>query len=169
MSSFFSILGVTMKKLILYWCIFLPFSLLSQSITKSQVSSLGGLMSDPTGSTVVTHNLGEVIVGRFASENGEIQLGSGFIPSMEIEVLAIAQNGYEYSIFPNPTSESILVLNPGVAWYEYQIFDLNGRLIGAGSNDIKDTINMFYFSSGTYIVTIIGDTGSIGRFKIIKK
>ena len=157
------------RALLVIPCLFFAFAGSAQSISKNQISSLGGLMSDPTGSTVVNHNLGEVIIGRLASENGEIQIGSGFIPSLEIEILAIPQNGYEYSVFPNPTSENILVFNPLVSRYDYQVFDLNGRLIGSGSNDIQEPINMYNFSTGTYIVTVVGETGLIGRFKIIKK
>lgn len=157
------------RVLLLVLSLFFAFAGSAQSITKNQISSLGGLMSDPSGSTVVTHNLGEVIIGRLASENGEIQIGSGFIPSLEIEILAIPQNGYEYSVFPNPTSENILVFNPQVSRYDYQVFDLNGRLIGSGNNNIQDPIKMYNLSTGTYIVTVVGETGSIGRFKIIKK
>jgi hypothetical protein len=61
------------------------------------------------------------------------------------------------------------IYNPEAPGYDYQVFDLNGRLIGSGNNDIQEPINMYNFSTGTYIVTVVGETGLIGRFKIIKK
>ena len=141
----------------------------AQSITKNQISSLGGVNYDPTNSLVLRDNLGEVIIGRLSSENGALQLGAGFIPSLEIEILSVPQNGYEYSVFPNPTSEKILVFHPTEPSYEYQIFDFSGRLLFKGRNLTQNEINFGNYSTGTYIVNITGDNGSVGQLKIIKK
>lgn len=64
-----------------YFFILLYFvSLSAQSVEKSVISAIGKSYSGQNFS--VSYNTGELLIGSQASEDGSIQLGSGYYPSL---------------------------------------------------------------------------------------
>ena len=69
--------------LLLITCI----SLTAQSVDKSVISTIGYAYTSQTVS--VSYNAGELIIGNLTSEDGAIQLSSGYYESLNLETLHI--------------------------------------------------------------------------------
>jgi hypothetical protein len=148
---------------------FISSTLMGQAISRSVISSLGGQLVEQNNTARMVGNMGEAVIGRLFSVNGSVQLGSGFIPSLEIILLGVPQFEFSYIVFPNPTSDAIRVSHPVAQTLEYSIYNSLGQFISKGIQGVNETINMYHLSSGTYLVNITGDDGSKGLFKIIKR
>ena len=69
--------------LLLLTCI----SLSAQSVEKSVISAIGNSYSGQNFS--VSYNTGELVIGSQSSEDGSIQLGSGYYPSLNLITLDV--------------------------------------------------------------------------------
>ena len=77
-----------MKKLILLLTLFIfTVSINAQIISKQVISSLGSNYSNNT--IKLSSVLGEVLVGSMTDEDGSLQLGNGYYPSLNLETLSV--------------------------------------------------------------------------------
>ncbi len=71
-------------------------------------------------------------------------------------------------IYPNPTTESIFVDTEGNQKFEYQLVDVNGKvLINSNLDNTKNQIQLHSFSSGIYFLRLSNDKKN-KTFKIVK-
>jgi hypothetical protein len=71
----------------------------------------------------------------------------------------------DVAIYPNPFDDYISLESKGYNQINYEVYDINGRLLVYG-NDSK--INTGQFASGTYFLHIIFDDTKISITKILK-
>lgn len=75
-------------------------------------------------------------------------------------------NSDKYKIYPNPSNDCLNVEGSGE--FEYEIFDINGRIVGKGlSTGQNKKLNLSYFSEGSYILRL-NDLKNIQYFKFAK-
>ena len=75
-------------------------------------------------------------------------------------------------VYPNPTTNLLMleVKNYSFENLEYQLFDLNGRLIvDEKINAETTTISMEQYPSAVYLLTVVNNNKEIKSFKILKK
>ena len=86
----------------------LTLSVSSQTISK-QVIGPGGSTVD-NGTNKLSYTTGEVIVGAMTSEDGSVQLGNGYYPSLDLEALSVENPELHLNlkVYPNPVTEDLL-------------------------------------------------------------
>ena len=87
--------------------LFLSFSGFSQTISKQVIGPAGATYENDTNK--LSYTAGEVLVGAMTSEDGSIQLGNGYYPSLDLSTLNTesAELQLQVKVFPNPTTESM--------------------------------------------------------------
>lgn len=139
--------------------------------TYGQVSTVGagGDASSTSGS--VSYSVGQVF---FSSQNGSNgSLVQGVQQVYEIAAVGIKNPAFDISmaVFPNPTAHQLTlsVDTPPLPGMEYQLYDLQGRLLG--SAQIKETETSISFSAyakARYTLTITHENVPIQSFSILK-
>lgn len=144
--------------------VLLSFGAYSQSNTVTG----GGTASGSGGSS--TYTIGQIdysnSIGTDGSYNQGVQQPFEFFQESGIEGSSLI----ELSIYPNPTSDQI-VLNVEQSGRElyYLLFDMNGKLINKSPISGAETIiDMRSYSPGEYHITISEFNEKIESFKIIK-
>jgi len=124
----------------------------------------GGSAAFTTGQvaySVVTGTDGFVIEG--VQQPYEISTVTG----IEVEDITLG-----YTVYPNPTAGMLrLVIGaPDPESYSYQIFDLNGKLVGNSKVTGNETeISMDHLFASVYFLKVIRDNSEVKVFKIVKK
>jgi len=79
-------------------------------------------------------------------------------------VVSIGENKLQTSVYPNPAVDLINVI--GIQnGSNYQIFDVQGRMVDAGSLEANNTIAVSDLMPGSYILLILGkDNTEVSRF-----
>lgn len=99
----------------------------------------------------------------FSNPNG----GMGFEESVAGSALSI-----DYSVFPNPTSESFAIRQTGnmtQSNFDYTVADLSGKTVVAGHSNTKTTqVDATNLQTGIYLVTMTQD-GIVSTSKLIKQ
>ena len=118
------------------------------------------------------------VVGNYqivVSHKGSLSSGSSqnfsLIVSGVNQTLSTANfNGNLINIYPNPTSDKLFVNTSDVTVSQYEVYDLQGRLVkSAKVNDLKSfDIDLNDIFSGMYLVQIYSNNG-VSSHKIIKK
>jgi hypothetical protein len=104
------------------------------------------------------------------SENNYGTVNSGVQQSYIISSTGIINSTNEISIYPNPTTENLILETNLNEHIEFNIFNINGQKILAGkSNGFKTTINTENLSHGTYLLKVFSNENINQNFKIIKK
>ena len=100
-----------------------------QSISK-QVIGPGGQTID-NGTNKLSYTTGEVAVCPMTSEDGSIQLGNGYYPSLNLSTLntEIPELQLQVKVFPNPTKEVIYIVHPTEQHFVVRITDVSGKQI----------------------------------------
>ena len=145
-------------------------SLSAQSVEKSVISAIGNSYSGQNFS--VSYNAGELVIGSQASEDGSIQLGSGYYPSLNLITLDvdIPELKFGFNLYPNPVSDALYIEHPTLSEFIVSIHDINGRLIYEQLSQVKKPISTSILSLGTYIVSVkTTDNQRINSYKIIKE
>ena len=145
-------------------------SLSAQSVEKSVISAIGNSYSGQNFS--VSYNAGELVIGSQASEDGSIQLGSGYYPSLNLITLDvdIPELKFGFNLYPNPVSDALYIEHPTLSEFIVSIHDINGRLIYEQLSQVKKPISTSNLSLGTYIVSVkTTDKQRINSYKIIKE
>ena len=145
-------------------------SLSAQSVEKSVISAIGNSYSGQNFS--VSYNTGELVIGSQASEDGSIQLGSGYYPSLNLITLDvnIPELKFGYNLYPNPVRDALYIEHPTLSEFIVSIHDINGRLVYELLSQVKKPISTSNLSLGTYIVSVkTTDNQRINSYKIIKE
>lgn len=145
-------------------------SLSAQSVEKSVTSAIGNFYSGQNFS--VSYNAGELVIGSQASEDGSIQLGSGYYPSLNLITLDvnIPELKFGFNLYPNPVRDALYIEHPTLSEFIVSIHDINGRLVYEQLSQVKKPISTSNLSLGTYIVSVkTTDNQRINFYKIIKE
>ncbi|MDA9338296.1 T9SS type A sorting domain-containing protein [Flavobacteriaceae bacterium] len=159
-----------MKKLILLLTLFIfTVSIKAQIISKQVISSLGSNYSNST--IKLSSVLGEVLVGSVTDEDGSLQLGNGYYPSLNLETLSVQSLIIEVKlkVYPNPVNELLYVSHPTETKFDIYITDVTGRNIFKGKIQKQNPINISQYPKGIYLLTIMtGEIKKTNTYKIIK-
>ena len=142
----------------------------SQTISKQVIGPGGGVFD--TGISKLSYTTGEVVVGAMTSEDGSIQLGNGYYPSLDLSTLNTQspELKLQVKVYPNPTTESIFITHPTEQFFEVKITDISGKQILQTAHQRQQPLNVQSLTSGTYLVTVTTkDSKQINTYKIIKK
>ncbi len=139
------------------------------AIKKSSIDSGGA--SETTGNITLIYTIGEVAVQE--QTNGNIHISEGFISVDSHQSLGI-DDGFNplqnVNVFPNPTSEFLVVNLEKLGDYELFLFDLNGQKLASypliNQKDLQ--IDFQAYSVGTYFL-VIKNKDQNSSFKIIKQ
>ena len=145
-------------------------SLSAQSVEKSVISAIENSYSGQNFS--VSYNAGELLIGSQASEDGSIQLGSGYYPSLNLITLDvdIPELKFGFNLYPNPVRDALYIEHPTLSEFIVSIHDINGRLVYELLSQVKKPISTSNLSLGTYIVSVkTTDNQRINSYKIIKE
>lgn len=145
-------------------------SLSAQSVEKSVISAIGNSYSGPNFS--VSYNTGELVIGSQSSEDGSIQLGSGYYPSLNLITLDIdiPELKFGFNLYPNPVRDALYIEHPTLSEFIVSIHDINGRLVYEQLSQVQKPISTSNLSLGTYIVSVkTTDNQRINSYKIIKE
>ena len=145
-------------------------SLSAQSVEKNVISAIGNSYSGQNFS--VSYNAGELVIGSQASEDGSIQLGSGYYPSLNLITLDvnIPELKFGFNLYPNPVRDALYIEHPTLSEFIVSIHDINGRLVYELLSQVKKPISTSNLSLGTYIVSVkTTDNQRINSYKIIKE
>ena len=157
-------------KYITLLCVLLSMTVSSQSISKQVIGPGGG--TDDNGTNKLSYTTGEVIVGAMTSEDGSIQLGNGYYPSLDLEALSVENPSLHLNlkVFPNPVTETLFITHPTEQFFEVQITDISGKLLLQTAHQKQQPLSVQNLTSGTYFVTVTTkDSKQTNTYKIIKK
>ncbi|MDC1355826.1 hypothetical protein N8205_03170 [Flavobacteriaceae bacterium] len=95
-----------------YFFLLMSLSGFSQTVSKQVISPLGGTAFSDTHK--LSYTAGELAVGAMTSEDGSIQLGNGYYPSLDLSTLNTesAELQLQVKVFPNPVAEAIYITHP---------------------------------------------------------
>ena len=142
----------------------------SQTISKQVIGPGGGVFD--TGTNKLSYTTGEVVVGAMTSEDGSIQLGNGYYPSLDLSTLNTQspELKLQVKVYPNPTTEAIFITHPTEQFFEVRITDVSGKQILQTPHQRQQTLSVQSLTSGTYFVTVTTrDSKQTNTYKIIKQ
>jgi hypothetical protein len=142
----------------------------SQSISK-QVIGPGGQTFE-NGNNKLSYTTGEVTVGAMTSENGSIQLGNGYYPSLDLSTLntETPELQLQVKVFPNPVKETIYITHPTEQFFEVKITDLSGKHILHNGHQKDHPLNVQTLTTGTYFINVTTkESKQTNTYKIIKQ
>ena len=137
---------------------------------QESVHGSGGNATGSGGS--VSYSLGQVLYTTASGTTGST--AAGVQQPFEIQTVLGNENfniSLEMVVYPNPTTNLLMleVKNYGLENLEYQLFDLNGRLIvDEKINTETTTISMEQYPSAVYLLKVIDNNKEIKTFKILK-
>ena len=107
----------------------LSFGLSAQSISKQVIAPSGSTISN--GDNQLSYTAGEVVVGGMTAEDGSVQLGNGYYPSLDLQALSIESptTNLLVKVYPNPTKEVIFITHPSSNSFKVFISDLTGKVL----------------------------------------
>lgn len=145
---------------------------ISNVVAQSSVNASGGNLSGANGS--VSYSVGQVVYTTNIGSNGSI--AQGVQQPYEIsEVLSSVDYSElikDLKIYPNPSTDvlTINMYNIDNLQLDYQIVDINGKILKTGENIENETnINVSTFASAIYFLKITNQNKEVKTFKIIKK
>ncbi len=102
----------------------------------------------------------------FQKANGE----TGGVMLTDSEVLPVSENPgseLDLEIYPNPTSESVILKSESPLVREYVIRHIQGRLITRGSFRKSTTLDVSFMEKGMYVVSVSGNNGDLLMKKLL--
>ena len=151
--------------------VFLLMSLsgFSQTVSKQVISPLGGTAFSDTHK--LSYTTGEVVVGAMTSEDGSIQLGNGYYPSLDLSTLNTesAELQLQVKVFPNPTTETIYITHPISNSFKVFISDLTGKVLLKKEVGKQEPINIESYPTGAYLINVTTEDKKTNTYKIIKQ
>jgi hypothetical protein len=142
----------------------------SQTISKQVIGPGGGVFD--TGISKLSYTTGEVVVGAMTSEDGSIQLGNGYYPSLDLSTLNTQspELKLQVKVYPNPTTEAIFITHPTEQFFEVRITDVSGKQILQTPHQRQEPLSVQTLTTGTYFVTVTTkDSKQTNTYKIIKQ
>ena len=142
----------------------------SQTISKQVIGPAGATYEN--GTNKLSYTAGEVLVGAMTSEDGSIQLGNGYYPSLDLSTLNTQspELQLQVKVFPNPTTEAIFITHPTEQFFEVRITDVSGKQILQTPHQKQQPLNVQSLTSGTYFVSVTTkESKQTNTYKIIKQ
>jgi hypothetical protein len=142
----------------------------TQTISKQVIGPAGATYEN--GNNKLSYTAGEVLVGAMTSEDGSIQLGNGYYPSLDLSTLNTQspELKLQLKVYPNPTTEAIFITHPTEQFFEVRITDISGKQILQTPHQKQQPLNVQSLTSGTYFVTVTTrDSKQTNTYKIIKQ
>ena len=154
---------------------FLTFLLLSlssysQTISKQVIGPSGATFKNENNK--LNYTTGEVIVGAMTDEDGGVQLGNGYYPSLDLSTLNTESRELQLQVkvYPNPVTEAIIITHPTEQFFEVRISDINGKQILQTAHQKQQPLSVQTLTTGTYFITVTTkDSKQTNTYKIIKK
>ncbi|MDG1793577.1 MAG: T9SS type A sorting domain-containing protein [Flavobacteriaceae bacterium] len=140
------------------------------TISKQVIGPAGATYENDTNK--LSYTAGEVLVGAMTSEDGSIQLGNGYYPSLNLSTLntETPELQLQVKVFPNPTKEVIYITHPTEQFFEVAITDINGKQILQTGHQKQQPLSVQTLTTGTYFVTVTTrDSKQTNTYKIIKQ
>lgn len=142
-----------------------------QIYAQDAIVSSGGNIIGSNGN--ISYTIGQVIYTTYIGNNSS--MSQGVQQPFEIQTLLGSENfniDLQLSVYPNPTANwlTLDVKNISRDNLQYQLFDLNGKLII--SDAIKTQITRFQlenYPTSIYLLQILENNKKIKTYKIIKK
>lgn len=158
-----------MKKLLFFLLINIPLVIFSQSISKQVIAPIGESLA--SNSYLLNYTLGETIIGSMYAEDGSVQLGNGYHPSLNIETLSIQSTiAIRFKVYPNPVNENLFIYHPTETNVDVFLSDINGNKLFEGKVQKQTPINMRKYPKGIYLLTInTSETKKTNTYKLIKR
>jgi opacity protein-like surface antigen len=160
-----------MKKRRLLACILAVILASTLAFCQQSVVPAGGNATGTGGSTAFT--VGQVAYSVVTGTDGFVIQGVqqpyeiSTVTGIEVEDVTL-----DYAVYPNPTAGMLrLVISaPDPESYRYQIFDLNGKLVGNNKVTGNETeISMDHLFASVYFLKVIRGNSEVKVFKIVKK
>jgi hypothetical protein len=142
----------------------------SQTISKQVIGPAGATYEN--GTNKLSYTAGEVLVGAMTSEDGSIQLGNGYYPSLDLSTLNTEspELQLQVKVFPNPTKEVIYITHPTEQIFEVRIADISGKQILKTPHQKEQPLSVQKLTTGTYFITVTTkDSKQTNTYKIIKQ
>ena len=159
-----------MNKIHYFLLFFITIEIAAQSISKQAISSLGSNYSNST--IKLSYVLGEFVVGSMTDDDGSLQLGNGYYPSLNLETLSVKSPLIEIKlkVFPNPVNELLYISHPTENNFDIYLTDITGKKIFKGEVQNQYPINISQYTRGIYLLTIMtGEIKKTNTYKIIKQ
>ena len=142
----------------------------TQTISKQVIGPAGATYEN--GNNKLSYTAGEVLVGAMTSEDGSIQLGNGYYPSLDLSTLNTQspELKLQVKVYPNPVAEAIYITHPTEQFFEVRITDISGKQILQTAHQKQQPLSVQSLTSGTYFVTVTTrDSKQTNTYKIIKQ
>ena len=154
---------------------FLTFLLLSlssysQTISKQVIGPSGATFKNENNK--LNYTAGEVIVGAMTDEDGGVQLGNGYYPSLDLSTLNTESRELQLQVkvYPNPVTEAIIITHPTEQFFEVRISDINGKQLLQTAHQKQQPLSVQTLTTGTYFITVTTkDSKQTNTYKIIKQ
>ena len=159
-----------MNKIYYFLLFFITIEIAAQSISKQAISSLGSNYSNST--IKLSYVLGEFVVGSMTDDDGSLQLGNGYYPSLNLETLSVKSPLIEVKlkVYPNPVIELLYISHPTENNFDIYLTDITGKKIFKGEVQNQYPINISQYTRGIYLLTIMtGEIKKTNTYKIIKQ
>ncbi|MGC4040559.1 MAG: T9SS type A sorting domain-containing protein [Flavobacterium sp.] len=147
----------------------LLFGIIGVNAQQATVSS-GGNATGSGGS--VSYSIGQPVDKTQTGTAGTITQGV----QQPLEIVTLSGSEFENIrleavVFPNPTvlNVTLKITNSDLGKFNYQLFDLQGRLLNEGKiSNQETTIEMDSYPSATYLLKVNSDSKQLKTFKILK-
>ena len=131
------------------------------TISKQVIGPAGATYENDTNK--LSYTAGEVLVGAMTSEDGSIQLGNGYYPSLDLSTLntEAPELQLQVKVYPNPVNNSLTINFQHPETGTLELIDLQGRslLLQAIRSSKKILMNTSGYNSGLYIVKFTSNNG----------
>lgn len=157
-----------MRILLILFLFIISFEASAQSVSKQVISPLG--LNQSAGAHKLSATVGELIVGVMTAEDGSLQLGNGYYPSLNLETLSIETLNTDLwiKVFPNPVSEILYITHPKEDSFQIRIADVNGKVLANKTITKQTPIKVDQYPSGIYLISITTKDQKTNTYKIIK-
>ena len=146
------------------------FSGHSQTISKQVIGPSGATFEN--GNNKLSYTAGEVVVGAMTDEDGSVQLGNGYYPSLDLSTLnsESPELQLQVKVYPNPVTEAIFITHPTEQFFEVRITDISGKQILQKSHQKEQPLNVQTLTTGTYFISVTTkESKQTNTYKIIKQ
>jgi hypothetical protein len=159
-----------MRYFILVFLLFGISSYAQPAISKQVIGPSGATFEN--GNNKLSYSAGELAVGAMTSEDGSIQLGNGYYPSLDLSTLNTEspELKLQVKVFPNPVTEAIYITHPTEQFFEVRITDVSGKQILQTAYQKQQALSVQRLTTGTYFITVTTkQSKQTNTYKIVKK
>lgn len=130
------------------------------------IGSAGETFSN--GSLIVDYTLGETVI--FTGSDGTNDLTQGFHQTKwQFVGVEEFQISFEASVYPNPTSDLLIISVQDFQDLSYQMYDSQGKLVRNGEiKQSESIIAVQELSQGQYSLSIIKNSNPVKQFTLVK-